>query len=81
MTGLKDSPDRGTGGRRKSREKPGSIKPPAHGSEDGGCQFKNVFLCMCFVLSDCVLFVNICLKNFSKNIDTCASCLRPMKRS
>ena len=49
MTGLKDSPDMGTGGRRKSREKPGSIKPQAHGSEDGGCQFKNVFLCMCFV--------------------------------
>ena len=67
MTGLKDSPDMGTGGRRKSREKPGSIKPQAHGSEDGGCQFKKCVLVYVFCMSDCVFVCeNIRLKNFSK---------------
>ena len=35
MTGLKDSPDAGKGGRWKSRKKPGSTKPQAQGSKDG----------------------------------------------
>ena len=35
MTGLKDSPDKGTGGLWKSRKKTGSIKLQTFGSNDG----------------------------------------------